>query len=83
MVRNISEEYRKISYSSVEELDPKLVRQLNYVSNKTSHVVDFWLNNILVGYIMEFSIDCTQSYSIAERDFFKGTHRRFMKSLGT
>jgi hypothetical protein len=30
----------------------ELVRQLNFVSNKTSHVVDFWLNNILRGYII-------------------------------
>jgi hypothetical protein len=45
---------------------PELVRQLNFVSNKTSHTVDFWLDSILGGYITEFTIDCTQSYSVAE-----------------
>jgi hypothetical protein len=60
-----------------------LVRKLNSVSNKTSRAVDFWLDSILGGYITEFAVDCTQSYSVAERDFFKGLCGRFMKSLGT
>jgi hypothetical protein len=54
-----------------------------YVSNKNSLVVDFWLENILGGYIIEFAVDFTQSYNVAERYFFKGMHGRFMKSLGT
>jgi hypothetical protein len=29
----------------------ELVKQLNYVSNKTSRVVDFWLDSILGRYI--------------------------------
>jgi hypothetical protein len=62
---------------------PKLVRKLNFVSNKTSHIVYFWLDNILGGYITEFAVDCTQSYSVTEMDLFKGTCGRFMKSLGT
>jgi hypothetical protein len=61
---------------------PELVRQLNYVSNPTTRAVDFWLDSILGGYITEFAVDCTQSYSVAERDFFKGPRGRFMKSLG-
>ena len=63
--------------------NPKLVRQLNYVSNTTSRVADFWLNNILGGYFTKFAVDCTQSYSVVERDLFKGSHERFMKALGT
>jgi hypothetical protein len=60
-----------------------VVRQLNSVSNKTYNVVDFWLNNVLGGYITKFAIDCTQSYNVAKRDFFNGPHGRFMKSLDT
>jgi hypothetical protein len=45
---------------------------LNSVSNPTTHAVDFWLDSILGGYIIEFAVDCTQSYNVAERDFFKG-----------
>jgi hypothetical protein len=62
---------------------PELVRQLNSISNPNTHAIYFLLDNILGGYITEFAVDCIQSYSVAERDFFKGPHRRFMKSLGT
>ena len=62
---------------------PELVRKLKYVSNTTSSIVYFWLGNILGGYITTFAVDCTQSYSVAERDLFKGSRRRFMKVLGT
>lgn len=62
---------------------PELVRQLNFGSNKTSRAVDFWLNGILRDHITKFAVDCTQSYSVAERDFFKGSRERFMKALGT
>jgi hypothetical protein len=57
----------------------ELVRQLNVVSNNTSCVVDLWLDKILGGYITEFAVDCTQSYSVAERDLFNGLCERFMK----
>jgi hypothetical protein len=49
----------------------ELIQQLNTISNQISRVVDFWLNSILGSYITEFAIDCTQSYSIVERDFCK------------
>jgi hypothetical protein len=59
--------------------NPELVRQLNYVCNPNTRAVDYWLDNILGGYIIEFAIDCTQSYNGSERDFFKGLCGRFMK----
>jgi hypothetical protein len=62
---------------------PELVRQLNIVSNPTTRAIDFWLDNILGGYISEFAIDCIQPYNVTERDFFKGLCRRFLKSIGT
>jgi hypothetical protein len=37
----------------------ELIRKLNFVSNKTSCAFDFWLDNILGGYIIEFAVDCT------------------------
>jgi hypothetical protein len=45
--------------------------------------VDFWLDSVLGGYITEFSIECTQSYSVVEREFFKGPCGRYLKSLST
>jgi hypothetical protein len=60
-----------------------LIQQVNTISNQISHAVDFWMDSVLGGYITEFSIDCTQSYSVVEREFFKGPHRRYLKSLST
>jgi hypothetical protein len=61
----------------------KLVRQLNYASNDTSQTIHFWLDNILGGYIIDFAVDYTQSYSVIERYVFKGPQGRLMKSLVT
>jgi hypothetical protein len=63
--------------------NPKLVRQMNSVSNPTTRAIYFSLDNILGGYITEFAIYFTQLYSVVERDFFKGPCGSFMKSLGT
>jgi hypothetical protein len=52
---------------------PNLVRQLNYVSNNAYRTIDLWFHIILGGYITEFAVDCTQSYNVIERDFFKGS----------
>jgi hypothetical protein len=38
---------------------------------------------VLGGYITKFSIDFTQSYRVVEREFFKGSRRRYLKSLST
>ena len=62
---------------------PELVRQLNYVSNPLTRAVDFLLYSILGGYIIEFVVDCIQSYIFTERDFFKGMCGRFLKLLNT
>ena len=35
--------------------------QLERVNNKFMHVVDFWLENIIVGFIIEFAVDTTNS----------------------
>jgi hypothetical protein len=61
----------------------ELIRQLNTISNKVFHEVEFWLNSVLGGYIIVFSIDCTQYYSVTEREFFKGTHEIFLNTLST
>jgi hypothetical protein len=51
---------------------PELIQHVNTISNSVSCAVDFWLDSILGGYTTKFRINATQSYSIAERDFFKG-----------
>jgi hypothetical protein len=69
--------------TEVRNWTPELLRQLNSLSKKSSRAFDFWLDSILGGYIIEFAVDCTQLYSVVERDFFKGPCIIFMKSLGT
>jgi hypothetical protein len=61
----------------------ELIRKVNTISNRVSRTIDLWLDSILGGYITEFSIDCIQLYSVVERDFFKGPHERYLKSLST
>jgi hypothetical protein len=60
---------------------PEIVRQVELVDNKMSCEVELWLYSILGGNVTKFSIDCTQAYSVAERDFFKGPQGIFLKSL--
>jgi hypothetical protein len=50
----------------------ELIKQVNEVSNNTSTTINYWLYSVMGGYIIEFSIDFTQSYSVDERELFKG-----------
>jgi hypothetical protein len=67
----------------VRNWTPELIRQVNIVSNWVSRAIDYWLESVLGGYIIEFAIDCTQSYSVMEREFFKGPRGRYLKLLST
>jgi hypothetical protein len=62
---------------------PELIQQVNTISNSISHAVDLWLDNNLGGYATKFTIDENQYYSTLERDFFKGSRGRYLKSLYT
>jgi hypothetical protein len=55
---------------------------MNSVSKPNTCVFYFWLDSILGGYITEFVVDCIQSYSVTEKEFFKGPRERFLESLG-
>jgi hypothetical protein len=41
--------------------------QLERDNNKFMHTVDFWLDNIIAGFITEFAVDTTNSYTVAEK----------------
>jgi hypothetical protein len=41
------------------------------------------MDSVLGGYITEFAIDCTQSYSPTEIELFKGLCGIYQKSLST
>ena len=44
----------------------QLVHEITSVSNTISRDVDFWVNNILQGYIIEFAVEAITFYSDAE-----------------
>ena len=57
--------------------------EITNVSNIISRVVDFWVDSILQGYIIEFAVEAITSYSEAERNFFQGPPRRYLFSIST
>ena len=48
------------------------VQRLKNTNNIVSRVVDFWLTNLLSGFITEFVVDTLKADSEAEHNFFKG-----------
>ena len=57
---------RQLEWNSME------IAQLQQVDNKFTHVVDLCLDNIVVGFIIEFAVDTTKYYSVEEKEFLKG-----------
>jgi hypothetical protein len=55
-----------------DRVNLKEIVQLQQVDHKFTHEVDFWLENIVVGFIIEFVVDTVKSYSIVEQEFLKG-----------
>jgi hypothetical protein len=53
------------------------------VNNKFTCIVDFWLDNIVVGFITEFAVDTAKSYTTVEKEFLKGPRGRYIRSLYT
>lgn len=53
------------------------------ISNHISRAVDFSIDSVLKGYVSEFSIEYTQSYSVAEREreFFYGPRDKYLREL--
>jgi hypothetical protein len=43
--------------------------------------VDFWLDNIIAGFITEFAVDTLKSYIVAKKDFLKGPSGRYIRSF--
>jgi hypothetical protein len=58
-----------------------LIKKVKRVDNTMSRVVDHWFDSTIGGYITKFSIDRVESYSQAERYFFKGPRGKFLHFL--
>ena len=65
------------------EWNDQLVREITSVSNTISRAVDFWVDNILQGYITEFGVEAINSYNEAKIKIFQGPRRRNLLFIGT
>lgn len=59
------------------------MRRLEATKDKIAHAVDHWLDQVIGGFIIEFAIDTTVSYSEAESQFIQGPQGKYIKSLNT
>jgi hypothetical protein len=55
-----------------------LIKKFKRVDNTMSREVDHWFDITIGGYITNFSIDRVESYSQAERYFFKRSRGKFL-----
>jgi hypothetical protein len=58
-----------------------LIKKVKRVDNVVSRSMDLWFDSTIGGYITEFTIDRVESYSQAERYFFKGPRGKFLHFL--
>jgi hypothetical protein len=58
-----------------------LIKKVKRINNDVSREVDLWFDRNIGGYIIEFVIDRVESYSQAERYFFKGPRGKFLHFL--
>ena len=62
---------------------PELVRRLEASEDKIARAVDHWLDHVIGGFITEFTIDTTVSYSEGERCFLQGPLGKYITSFNT
>jgi hypothetical protein len=55
------------------EWNPMEIAQLQQVDNKFMRAVDFWLDNIVAGFITEFAVDTMKSYKCSRARVSKRT----------
>jgi hypothetical protein len=65
------------------EWTPVPIEQLLQVNNKFTHIVDFWLDSIVVGFITKFGVDTVKSYNAVEKEFLRRPRGRYIRSLYT
>ena len=61
----------------------ELVRRLEASEDKIARTVDHWLDQIIGGFVTEFTVDTSLSYSEVEQSFFKGLRGKYVKFLNT
>jgi hypothetical protein len=51
------------------------------VDNKWARAIEFWFEHVKEGYIVEFSIECSESFNSVERKFAVGPRRRLLEEI--
>ena len=57
--------------------------QLQQVDNKFTRAVEFWLDNNIVGFIIEFVVYTANYCNATEKEFLKGPQGMYIRSLYT
>ena len=57
------------------------IHRLKRTDYSISRAVDFYLNSLLEGFVIEFAVDTLKAYNEAERYFFKGYSGKYLDSL--
>ena len=63
------------------EWTPEVIQRLKWTDIFISRAIDFQMNNLLEGFVTEFTVDTLKSQSEAERYFFKGYRDKYLNSL--
>jgi hypothetical protein len=58
-----------------------LIQRVKRVDYTLSRAIDYWFDSTIGGYITKFFVDRVESYSEAERYFFKGPTGKFLHFL--
>ena len=80
-VERLTDSIRYIRSDRPVQWNQAAVQRLKNTNNVVSRAVDFWLTNLLSGFIIEFAIDTLKAYIEAEHQFFKGYQGKFLNSL--
>jgi len=50
---------------------PEIVRRLQALKDNITHVVDHWIDHVIGGFVVEFAVNTSVSYSEVELRFLK------------
>jgi hypothetical protein len=58
-----------------------MIDRMKALDNKWTRAIDFWFSRVKEGYIIEFVVEYTDSFSEAERKFMEGPRRRLLEEI--
>lgn len=61
----------------------EIIQKLEAFEDKIACIVDHLLNHVMGGFVTQFIVDTSVSYSEVEQHFFKGPRGKYVKYLNT